>query len=196
MSISKYLLLALALPLLAAGCAGGRSGGADSGKESVTPVGEPSGSQYLQLVEGLHVTGTPVEVDPESFRLRVEGAVEKPLSLSLQQIRALPAVREEITLNCPGFFTDRGVWTGVPVRDLLALAGVRPGAGAVDFISLSGGYRSSLSLEEIQQDGVLVAYEFEGQPFPVVHGFPLRLTAKDHQGSVWVKWLGEIRVSE
>jgi DMSO/TMAO reductase YedYZ molybdopterin-dependent catalytic subunit len=158
--------------------------------------GEPPTSLYLQLVEGLHVTGTPVEVDVETFRLRVEGDVERPLSLSLEQVRALPAVREEITLDCPGFFTDRGVWTGVPVRDLLALAGVRPGAAKVVFTSLSQGYTSTLALGELERNGVLVAYEFEGQPFPVVHGFPLRLAARDHPGSVWVKWLGEIRVSE
>ncbi len=200
--LAAILVLALAL-LLPAGCAGGQPGGSDAAKEGATPVGravgkngEPPASLYLQLVEGLHVTGTPVEVEAESFRLRIEGAVERPLSLSLEQIRALPAKREEITLTCPGFFTDRGVWTGVPVRDLLALAGVRAGATRVVFTSLSQGYTSTLSLQDLQQDGVLVAYEFEGRPFPVVHGFPLRLTAKDHQGNVWVKWLGEIRVSE
>ena len=105
-------------------------------------------------------------------------------------------MREQITLDCPGFFTDRGVWTGVPVRDLLALAGVKPGAVKAVFTSLSQGYTSTLSLAEVGKDGVLVAYEFEGKPFPVVHGYPLRLTAKDHPGNVWVKWLGEIRVSE
>jgi DMSO/TMAO reductase YedYZ molybdopterin-dependent catalytic subunit len=196
--------LVLALPLLLlAGCAGGQPGGADPGKEGARPVGravgasgEPPSSLYLQLVDGLHVTGTPVEVDIASFRLRIGGAVERPLALSLEQIRALPAVREEITLVCPGFFTDRGVWTGVPVRDLLALAGVRSGAGKVVFTSLSEGYTSTLSLQDLERDGVLVAYEFEGKPFPVVHGFPLRLTAKDHQGNVWVKWLGEIQVRE
>jgi DMSO/TMAO reductase YedYZ molybdopterin-dependent catalytic subunit len=198
------LALVLALPLLLpAGCAGGQPGGVGPEKDGARPAGravgasgEPPASLYLQLVDGLHVTGTPVEVDAESFRLRIEGAVERPLALSLEQIRALPAVREEITLVCPGFFTDRGVWTGVPVRDLLAMAGVRPGAAKVVFTSLSQGYTSRLSLEDLERDGVLVAYEFEGKPFPVVHGFPLRLTAKDHQGNVWVKWLGEIRVSE
>ena len=197
----RVALLSFVLPaLLLAGCAGRQAEGSASEKagpvgRAVGASGEPPTSLYLQLVDGLHVTGTPVEVDIETFRLRVSGAVERPLSLSFEQIRALPAVREEITLNCPGFFTDRGVWTGVPVRDLLALAGVRAGASSVAFLSLSG-YRSTLSLEDLQKDGVLIAYEFEGKPFPVVHGFPLRLTAKDHQGSYWVKWLGEIQVSE
>ena len=198
----RVVFLSLVLPaLLLAGCAGRQAEG--SGAEKAGPVGRavgasgsPPNSLYLQLVDGLHVTGTPVEVDIESFRLRVEGAVERPLSLSFEQIRALPAVREEITLDCPGFFTDRGVWTGVPVRDLLAMAGPRAGAAKILFTSLSEGYTSTLRLEDLERDGVLVAYEFDGRPFPAVHGFPLRLTAKDHQGNVWVKWLGEIRVSE
>jgi DMSO/TMAO reductase YedYZ molybdopterin-dependent catalytic subunit len=201
---ARRLVLPLALAAgLLAGCAGQKPEGAGAGADEARPAGRAAGSSseapaslYLQLVDGLHVTGTPVEVDVETFRLRVEGEVERPLSLSLEQIRALPAVREEISLECPGFFTDHGVWTGVRVRDLLALAGLRPGAARVVFTSLSQGYTSTLGLEGLEGDGVLVAYEFEGKPFPVVHGFPLRLTARDHPGSVWVKWLGEIRVSQ
>lgn len=196
-NLTRYLIpsfLSLVV-LLLAGCAGRQAGGRTVGR-AVGASGGPPTSLYLQLVDGLHVTGTPVAVDSESFRLRVGGAVERPLSLSLAQLRGMPAVRADITLVCPGFFTDRGVWTGVPVRDLLALAGVRPGADRVVFTSLSQGYTSALSLADLERDGVLVAYEFDGKPFPVVHGYPLRLTAKDHEGNVWVKWLGEIQVSE
>ena len=200
LSRSLPVILVLVLPwLVLSGCSGRPAeGAAKSGSQgrSVGDSGNPPTSLYLQLVEGLHVTGTPVEVDLETFRLRVAGAVEKPLSLSFEQLRALPAVRQEITLDCPGFFTDRGVWTGVPVRDLLAMAGLRSEAAKVVFTSLSEDYTSTLSLQDVERDGVLVAYEFDGKPFPVVHGFPLRLTAKDHQGNVWVKWLGEIQLSE
>jgi DMSO/TMAO reductase YedYZ molybdopterin-dependent catalytic subunit len=197
----RYFIPSLALLILLAGCSGRQVVAAGSEKtgpvgRSVGNSGGPPTSLYLQLVDGLHVTGVPVEVDIAAFRLRVGGAVERPLRLSFEQIRALPAVREEITLDCPGFFTDRGVWTGVPVKELLAMAGPRAGAAKVVFTSLSQGYSSTLSLEDIKRDGVLVAYEFDGRLFPSVHGYPLRLAAKDHQGNVWVKWLGEIRVSE
>jgi DMSO/TMAO reductase YedYZ molybdopterin-dependent catalytic subunit len=198
--VNRFAVLLALLSLLPIGCARRPPEGAGDGSRpagrAVGASGEPPSALYLQLVDGLHVTGKPVEVDPESFRLRIVGAVERPLSLSLEQIRALPAVRQQIDLECPGFFVDRGVWTGVPVRDLLALAGVRAGASAVVFTSLSEGYTSNLGLRDLQQDGMLVAYEFEGRPFPVVHGFPLRLAAKGRQGNVWVKWLGEIRVTE
>jgi sulfite oxidase len=133
-------------------------------------------------------------VDIATFRLKVEGEVERPLSLSFEQIRELPAVREEISLECPGFFIDRGVWTGVPVRELLARAGVHSGAKRVAFTSLDGGYTQWLSLGELQDDGALIAYEFNGKPFPAVHGFPVRLAAKGKPGSYWVKWLGSLVV--
>jgi DMSO/TMAO reductase YedYZ molybdopterin-dependent catalytic subunit len=152
--------------LLLAGCAGRQAEGSGSEKagtvgRAVGAGGNPPTSLYLQLVDGLHVTGTPVEVDIETFRLRVSGAVERPLSLSFEQIRALPAVREEITLNCPGSSTTAG--GPVLVRD--PGHGRRAGASSVSFISLSG-YSSTLSLEDLQKDGVLIAYEFEGKPFP------------------------------
>lgn len=158
--------------------------------------GDAPEAPYLSLYEGLHVTGTPVEVDLATFRLKVQGAVERPLALSFEQIRELPAVREEITLECPGFFIDRGIWTGVPVRELLARAGVEKGAKRVIFTSLDGGYSQSLDLEDLQGDGTLIAYEFDGKPFPKVHGFPVRLAAKGQAGSYWVKWLGSLRVEK
>jgi sulfite dehydrogenase len=183
-----------ALALLAlAGCAGKPTAAAGPAPKA---GGDAPEAPYLSLFEGLHVTGTPIEVDLATFRLKVQGAVERPLALSFEQIRQLPAVREEIDLQCPGFFIDRGVWTGVPVREILARAGVRPGAKRVTFTSVDGGYSQSLALKDLQEDGTLIAYEFDGKPFHKVHGFPLRLTAKGQAGSYWVKWLGSLRVEE
>jgi DMSO/TMAO reductase YedYZ molybdopterin-dependent catalytic subunit len=190
-SITRIAQLCALGLLVLAGCAGKPP--AAAGPEPKAGGNVPE-APYLSLFEGLHVTGTPVEVDLATFRLKVDGAVERPLALSFEQIRELPAVRKEITLECPGFFIDRGVWTGVPAREILARAGVRPGARRVTFTSLDGGYSQSLSLEDLQEDGTLIAYEFDGRPFPKVHGFPVRLTAEGKAGSYWVKWLGSLRV--
>jgi DMSO/TMAO reductase YedYZ molybdopterin-dependent catalytic subunit len=51
-----------------------------------------------------------------------------------------------------------------------------------------------MKLAEVMGEGMLIAYAFEGKPLPKVHGYPLRVVAKDQQGNRWVKWLGEIRV--
>lgn len=152
-------------------------------------------AEYLSLVDGLHVTGTPVKVDIESYRLKVEGDVENPLALSFDEILAMEAQQIYAELNCPGFFTDVGYWTGVRVRDILAKAGVSEDAAAVEFIALDKSYKKQLPLDLVQEDGFLIAYKFNDKIFPPVHGYPLRVVAKGEPGSVWVKWLGEIRVN-
>ena len=78
--------------------------------------------------------------------------------------------------------------------DLLNLAGVRPEAEQVRFVAADGKYSANLRLDEVMGEGMLIAYAFEDKPLPKVHGFPLRVVAKDQQGNRWVKWLGEIVV--
>lgn len=151
-------------------------------------------SSYLALYEGLHITGTPLDIDIAAYRLEVKGKVKTPLSLSFREIKAMDGVTKSFDLVCPGFFVDQGAWTGVPVAELLKDAGVTDDAEKVYFSTADGKYESSLPLEDAMKPGVLVAYEFDGEEFPIVHGYPLRIAAEDSAGSVWVKWLGEIRV--
>ena len=147
----------------------------------------------ITLVEELHTTGTPVELDISTYRLTVEGLVENPLSLSYEEIMAYPSVTEVVLLICPGVFYDNAEWTGVPVADILRQAKVKPEAEKVYF-KASGGYRQSLTIEEAMSDGVFLAYEVNGQPLPQEHGYPLRLVARGKYGSRWVKWLTHIEV--
>jgi sulfoxide reductase catalytic subunit YedY len=149
---------------------------------------------YLQLYEWLHITGTPIEVDIKTYRLKITGAVEKPLSLTFDEVKKLPSVRENIILECPGFFVDKGYWTGVKILDLLNMAGLKKEAKRVNFISIDGSYSQILALEEIKPDGFLIAYQFNDNEFSKYHGYPLRVVAKDQAGSIWVKWLGTIEV--
>lgn len=150
--------------------------------------------EYLSLVDGLHVTGTPIVVDPASYRLRVGGLVEKPIELSIDEVRTLPRERLLITLECPGFFTDTGHWTGVQVAEILRLAGYSSRATAVDMTSIDGSYTQTLTIAEVLEGNVLVAYQFEDRDFAVYHGYPLRIAAEGKSGWTWVKWLGSITV--
>jgi DMSO/TMAO reductase YedYZ molybdopterin-dependent catalytic subunit len=163
-----------------------------------SPDGPPPGISGIggsyPLVEGLHVTGTPADIDVDTYRLQISGAVETPLSLSLEEIRAMEAHREFVVLECPGFFTDEGNWTGVRIADLLDLAGVKPEAERIRFVAADGRYSANLTLEQIKGRGMLIAYAFEDKPLPKVHGYPLRVVAKDQPGNRWVKWLGQIEV--
>jgi sulfoxide reductase catalytic subunit YedY len=175
------------------GCWGQKQTAADGTTDEAAPWATTIGGAY-PLVDGLHVTGQPIDIDIDTYRLTVSGAVETPLSLSLTEIQDMEAQREFVTLACPGFFVDEGHWTGVKIGDLLSLAGVEQGASRVTFVSADGSYSANLRIEEVMGEGMLIAYSFEDKPLPKVHGYPLRVVAKDQQGNRWVKWLGTIVV--
>jgi len=150
---------------------------------------------YLTIYEGLHITGTPVEVDIDDYRLVVKGNVKRQIELSFEEVKALESISIYSELNCPGFFIDKGNWTGIPLKTILDLAGVKDGASEVSFISIDESYQKQIPVEEAFGEGMLVAYEFEDKEFSKYHGFPLRLVADQKAGSYWVKWLGIIEVT-
>ena len=199
MHIRMLFVLALCAGLFSAGCSTG--GGPDAQGRAAAPAAqtpggaEPLSSLYLSEVEGLHVTGTAVEVDVETFRLQIRGKVAAPLELRFDELRAMETVRLEADLVCPGFFVDRGAWTGVPVRALLDRAGLEAGARTVSFTSVDGSYTQRLSLDQVLDPQILVAFEFDDRELHVLHGFPVRLAAPGQPGNLWVKWLGEITVN-
>ena len=160
-------------------------------------------------------------VDPTSWRLELGGAVEQPLSLSLDELRARPAVELAATMECAGngralleprpisqpWLTEAvgtGLWRGVELAPLLAEA--VPAGSAVDvvFAGLDRGvegeveqrYERSLSLDEATSAGCVLAYELNGAPLPPQHGFPLRLVVPGWYGMTNVKWLSQITVVE
>jgi DMSO/TMAO reductase YedYZ molybdopterin-dependent catalytic subunit len=150
---------------------------------------------YTELDEstGLHVTGYAQTIDLETYRLEITGKVDHPLSLTYDQLRCMPRISASPDLICQGYFVDVATWTGVPLIYLLDLAGVQNEASEITLLSADG-YRAYFSLDEAMQEGNFLAYEWEGQPLPILHGFPLRAVFPTQAGNKWVKWLVEIRV--
>ena len=150
---------------------------------------------YTQLDEttGLHVTGEPPEIDFFSYRLLVTGLVENPISITYDQLRCLPKVTDNPVLVCPGSFEDNATWSGVLMSDVLALAQPLPEAKKVSMISADG-YSFDISLAFAMDGENFLAYEWEGQPLPILHGFPLRAVLPSREGYFWVKWIVELNV--
>ena len=144
-------------------------------------------------IDKLHVTGTAPEVNLEDYRLALDGLVNNPLTLTYNDVVAYPSVSEVVLLICPLTFVDNAQWTGVPVSTLLAEAGIKAGATKIAFQALDG-YKKVLPLEDVQKDGVFLAYKVDGQVLPSEHGYPLRLVVKGKYGSNWVKWVTHIEV--
>ena len=151
------------------------------------------GYTMLDKASGLHMTGKVQVIDFSSYRLKVSGLVEQPLSLHYDDLRCLPKVTASPKLTCPGFFEDVAQWSGVPIFEVLELARPQPQARRLSLISADG-FKVELDLKNALAPENFLAYEWEGQPLPVLHGFPLRAVMPGMAGSYWVKWLVEIKV--
>lgn len=156
-------------------------------------------------------------IDPATYELPVGGLVREPLRLSLEDIKARPKVTEPVTMECAGIgrshLSPRPIfvpwyegaigcaeWTGTLLRPILEEAGLLGEAVEVLFTGHDRGiqegvehnFERSLSVEEAMKDGVMLAYEVNGQPLPPQHGAPLRLVVPDWYGMASVKWLKKI----
>jgi DMSO/TMAO reductase YedYZ molybdopterin-dependent catalytic subunit len=165
--------------------------------EDLEPVVQPTLPAkvpgYLQVdpATGLHMTGTPTVVDLATYRLKVSGKVDHELSLTYDQIRALPRVTASPELVCPGYFADDATWTGVPLKTILDMAGVQPDATEV-IMKSADGYSTGTHLETALESGGFLAYELDGRPLPVLQGFPLRAVFPGEAGGLWAKWLTDV----
>ncbi len=161
----------------------------------VVPTVPPKIPGYAQLDEttGLHVTGKAQKIDLESYRLEVTGKVKHPLKLSYDDLRCMPRIEARPTLICPGFFADTATWAGAPLKSVLELAGVQEEARGIRLISADG-FSAPVPLSEARSDKNFLAYEWEGTPLPILHGFPVRAVFPELDGDTWIKWLVKIEV--
>jgi len=167
-----------------------------------------------------HIFPVPTTVDLSTWRLRVHGLVDRPLDLSMDDLKTkFPATRvvaaNQCSGNSRGRFSPRVLggqwgdgamgnaeWVGARMRDILALAGVRTGAVQVTFDGLDKpafptvpDFVKSLDLARIVDDpDVIVAYQMNGQPLPMLNGFPARLVVPGWYATYWVKNLSEVEV--
>ncbi len=158
-----------------------------------TPVPYP-GYTEEEPSTGLHVTGPAQEVDLASYRLKVIGLVEQPLSLSYDDVRCLPTVRARVSLTCPGFFTDEASLAGATFASVLALARPQAKAARVTVTSVEG-YAIAFSLDEVQAPENFLAHQWKEEPLPPSHGFPLRAVFPAKSGGTWVKWVTQLELS-
>ena len=161
--------------------------------------------------------GHPV-IDPATYRLRVSGLVDQALSLSVDDLRAMPSREIVVGFECSGNrgpingLAGNGRWTGVPLRTILDRAGVKPDAKEFVFFGADRGeeevqfrgqtftveqqYGRSLAREKALSSDPILVYALNGEPLTRHQGFPLRLLVPGWYGMALVKWLAEIHVQE
>ncbi len=166
-----------------------------------------------------HLASLPSKVNIDTFRLRVNGNVAKPLELSLEDLKTkFKPYTITALCQCAGnsrsFFDPRvpggqwkngamgnAKWTGVKLKDILDMAGVKKGSGEVSFNGLDGpamkgtpDFVKSLQYEHAADGEVMIAYEMNGEPLPLLNGYPLKLVVPGWYATYWVGMLNEVQV--
>ncbi|MFN0072763.1 MAG: molybdopterin-dependent oxidoreductase [Chloroflexota bacterium] len=145
-------------------------------------------------------------VDPNSWRLLIDGEVQRPVQLDYRTLRQLPSVEIVKTLECISNFTamceltsfgcdliGTARWKGVRLSEIIALAGgLKPSAKFLSVVSVDE-FSAGLPLEIINDPETMVAYEMNGQVLPREHGYPARLMVPGRYGMKNPKWLAAIR---
>ena len=137
----------------------------------------------------------PVKTDAE-YRLKVDGLVDTPLELTLDDLRSrLPQTTLKKDFQCvTGWRVPDVDWKGVLLRDLLDEAGVKDGATHLRIHSFDGAYTESLTLEQARRDDVMAAHYMIDGPVTQEHGGPVRLYVAPMYGYKSLKWLDRIEV--
>jgi len=159
----------------------------------------------------------PARVNLSDWRLKIDGVVNQPLTLSIGDLKKLPRVELVGALECAGngrsFYQPRvagtqwafgsvgnGRWAGVRLRDVLQKAGLKNSAqqllldGSDTPIGTMPKFQRTVTVQKALDPDTLLVYEMNGQPLPDEHGYPLRLIAPGWAGDSWVKWLRHIEV--
>jgi sulfite dehydrogenase (cytochrome) subunit A len=235
-------MLSTAASLMSLGCSGGRRGAAlpegegDAfarfpGKVALRVINDrppcletpwhyfrhdltPNEAFYVRW----HLQAVPASIDVRAWRLRVDGAVDRPLELTMEELRRMEGDEVVAVNQCSGnsrsLFGPRVAgaqwrhgamgnarWAGVGLARLLRTAGVRRDAVEVTFDGLDEGplasvpdFVKALAIDHALQPEVLVAYSMNGRPLPALNGFPARLVVPGWYSTYWVKCLHRITV--
>ena len=174
---------------------------ADLLERVVAPLASRDGTGFLSLFPVgrfriYTVTGRLHSRSDEEYRLMVNGAVDTPVTFTLDDLKAMPATRMTKDFQCvTGWRVHDVKWTGVRLADILDQAGVKEGSWGVRLLSFDGSYTETLTLDQARRDDVIVAYEMEGKPVSSAHGGPVRLYVAPMYGYKSIKWLETIEVS-
>jgi DMSO/TMAO reductase YedYZ molybdopterin-dependent catalytic subunit len=142
------------------------------------------------------VASTMPTFDPQTWRLHIDGMVDKPQTLTYADLRSLPRAEQVSTFHCvTGWSVDNVHWAGVRFRDLLAAAQPRVDGTVLQFVSAEVPYVDTLTLKQAELHDAMLAYEMNGKPLPREHGAPVRVVIPEMYGYKNTKWVQRITVT-
>lgn len=137
--------------------------------------------------------GQPEYTKPEDYQLSITGEVNKPFTLSYDELTGMEQTELAADVHCvTGWSYLGGIWTGVPIKKLAEMAGLKRSANFVIF-ECAHGYTANITLKEAFKPNVLVATHLNGRPFEALYGAPVRSLVPDLYFYKSAKWLEGIR---
>jgi len=138
----------------------------------------------------------PQYIDLEPYKLNITGLVENPVEYTYEEVLGGYQQYEKVVeLNCVEGWSVKILWEGVLVSDLIEAAGVSSEANVVIFHAYDG-YTTSLPLDYIIDNKILMAYKMNDVVIPPERGAPFQLVAESKWGYKWIKWITEIELSD
>ena len=143
-----------------------------------------------------NINGIP-DIKLPDWNLTVDGLVEKPITINLEQLKALPGQSQRKNFVCVTGWAVKNVgWKGINLKTVIDLVKPKPQARFITFHSAELPYFDSLSVSQAVENGVILAYEMNGQPLSPEQGWPLRLLVPPMYGYKSVKWLVRMEFTE
>ena len=138
----------------------------------------------------------PQQVDIQDYHLIVDGLVSKPLSLTYDAVLdGYQHYKKVVTLYCVEGWSATILWEGISVRELIEAASLSPDAEVVIFHAYDG-YTTSLPVDYIMNNDIIMAFKMNEVNLPPERGFPFQLVAESKWGYKWIKWLTRIELSD
>jgi len=134
-------------------------------------------------------------VSIDSYTLKITGLVGEPIDLKYNEVLDLDDYERKITLYCVEGWDATILWEGVLLEDIMDLAGIDQEANTVIFHSVDG-YTTSLPLEDIIDNQLILAYSSNGLELPPEMGYPFIVVAESKLGYKWARWVSEIELSD
>jgi len=188
MKRTSSIVLCLFLLIMISGCLSSTDNGNETEATEylgtkLTPIGEQGNNA---------IKGTQF-IDKDTYRLQIDGMVERPINLTYDQIINFTPVSKLVNLNCVEGWSFTAKWTGIPVKTLLDETGIKENATTVIFYSVDG-YSTSHDINYLLDNDIILAYRINDITLPPDRGFPLQLVAESKYGYKWAKWIDHIEL--
>ena len=137
----------------------------------------------------------PQYIDKSSYTLEVDGLVDESLIYTYNEVLEYDRYKKVVTLHCVEGWSVKILWEGILLADLMEASVVNDKANTVIFHA-EDGYTTSLPLDYILENDILMAYKMNEVELPAERGFPFQLVAEDKLGYKWIKWITRIQLSD